>query len=411
MSSEIDPESPEVIGLQDPLWSLWDAIANNASIPSLMERKEPTLWPSRLSVSVMEDGEEVIHGQCRRNTFLNYLERLHKYDPSRLSIEQLSVIEALKQIPKERSRELQKMGELGEAYEDKLIENTKECGLYKEDQATIYVHEFKLEEWEAARKLVLSGKVDIVLYSDYNDKYMLIECKSISPYWVDQCLGTKRMIEQKIPGKPKIAHLLQIAFYLWVKLYVRNQRDRIEGAKLMYVGRAFGEEGEYSIDVRVDPATGKHHIWYCQMKPWIHKWIKTDFTMESVLENASLIIRTQEEGGILGRDYSWILNEQEVHQLYLKRKLPAGERSKYEKRLAQIQANKTNAIKDKETEAAYDAAMEAYTNGEGDRPRKADYKIIGQKRVNKLPVRTTKACEYCDYQMFCFDEKGNPIND
>lgn len=396
MSSEIP---------MNPSWSLVRSLNDARSFASIGDTKEPTIWPSRLSVTVVDDdGEPHTHGECRRSTQLNFMERLARYTPEKMTDYQLMVVETLKELERTRSPELKNMGRLGEVYEDLLIDDIKKAGLYVKDQVIVFIKEY-----------FLSGKVDIIGYDADADRLFITECKSISPYWVQQVIGTPGMIKRGIPGRPKTSHLLQVALYQY-HLALRNPKD-YGVARLYYVGRAMGEQGEYLVHVIPDDHDGLHYIWYQHIEPTEGPWTKTEYTIESCLDNAELIRQSTFQGKLLPRDFDWILDEETIHDLYTRGKLNASDTDKYAKRLAQIEQNKLNAVADAKTQASWDEKMRLYEEGaivdgkKAKKPLKKNHKFFGQKRINNLPLKTSKACELCDYREFCFDEDGKPVND
>ena len=368
------------------------------SYPSLREPKPPTLWPSSATaIRRGDNGEEIVGGACRRATAISYLKRLRGFAPSSISEFQETVLATIDEIPIERSSELNRMGELGNVFEDWIINDVKRAGMYYDDQCPVYLHEARL-----------SGKIDICIWDASSEKYVLVEVKSISPYWVDQCIGTSWMINNGKEAKPRIKHLLQIAFYTWHK--AKADPDKFGFSKLLYVGRAHGEAGEYDVDVRAGD-DGQNYIWYRMISPSTHPWRNSGYTIESLIGSAKTILATVKEGKIPPRDFDWMLTEETIQKMYDNGELPAGQASKHEKRMAQIAHNDSVEPRNAELMKEYEAAIEAYNEDSENNPRPKKPTLLKPKRVNKRIERFNKVCSLCDYRPFCFNNEGDPLAD
>ncbi len=378
---------------KDATWSFAKVLEEVISYPSLREPKPPTLWPSSAtSIRIADNGEEVVGGACRRATAISYIKRLRSFMPDKLSDFHHIILKDIDEIPVERSMELRRMGELGNVFEDWLINDTKRSGLYYDDQCPVYYHEARF-----------SGKVDICLFRPETNKYVLAEVKSISPYWVDQCIGTSWMIKNQREAKPRIKHLLQIAFYHWHK--TSSSPDSYEHSKLIYVGRAHGEMGEYNVDVRLED-DGKEYVWYQQVRPHTFPWRNSGYTICSMMESAKGILATVKNGGLPKRDFDWILTEETIQKMYKNGELPAGQAAKFEKRKAQIEYNNSVDPTNKKLTKEYEDSIKSYNEDPENNPRPKKPTMLKPKRVNKRIERFNKVCELCDYTTFCFDEKG-----
>ena len=378
-------------------WSLTAVLKDVLKYPSLREPKPPTLWPSSATATrVGENGEEIVGGACRRATAISYLKRLRDFSPEKLSDFQHIVLKQIDEIPIERSVELERMGQLGNVFEDWIINDTKRSGMYYDDQCPVYLHEARL-----------SGKIDICLWNAEAQKYVLVEVKSISPYWVDQCIGTKWMIDNNREAKPRTKHLLQIAFYHWHKALA--DRDKYDYSKLVYVGRAMGEAGEYNVDVRLDDEDGKHYIWYQQVEPTYGRWRNSGFTIESLVGSAKTILETSAAGKLPPRDFTWILSDEKINEMFENGELPAGQAEKHKKRMEQIKYNESVPSENAKLMAEYEEALQLYKQDSDNNPRPKKPKLLKEKRVNKRIERFNKTCAYCDYRTFCYDEEGNPL--
>lgn len=383
---------------ENKTWSFAKTLEEVIAYPNLREPKPPTLWPSSAtSTRVADNGEEVVGGACRRATAISYIKRLRSFMPDKLSDFHHIILKDIDAIPVERSMELRRMGELGNVFEDWLINDTKRSGLYYDDQCPVYYHEARF-----------SGKVDICLFRPETNKYVLAEVKSISPYWVDQCIGTSWMINNHKEAKPRIKHLLQIAFYHWHK--TTSSPDSYEHSKLIYVGRAHGEMGEYNVDVRPGD-DGKEYIWYQQVAPHTFQWRNSGYTMGSMMDSAKMILSTVKGGGLPPRDYDWILTEETIDKMYKNGELPAGQATKHEKRRGQIEYNNSVEPTNKLRTEEYERAIEAYNGDSVNNPRPKKPTMLKPKRVNKRIERFNKVCSLCDYKTFCFNEQGEPLAD
>lgn len=336
------------------MWSFTKHLTDHLESPRLGDSSAPSLWPSAAAAFVKnEDGEEVLLGACRRKGYLNYLIKAAKQG----EVTDEAQLEVAREAYKRRravERYMLWIFEAGNAFEDILVKQSIESGIYIGREIPVKIPEQKV-----------SGRIDILVRNPETKKKTIIECKSIYGYFVDKQLG-KFVRGSFIPGEPKIEHLMQVSLYQY---RARNTWKEDYGpAQLVYGDRGRGGMATFQVWLEEEGEENpRHRVWYQQIDPFECRPVKSPFTIEDLLDSFAYILACVEEGTLPERDYDIQYSTEQVSKLYEAGELNKQDTERHEKWLAYK---------------------------EGDRNRK----------INPV-VKGDWQCQYCDFAPFCYPDR------
>lgn len=218
-------------------------------------KRRPSLYPSEASVVATDPqtGFKQIIGACQRKPWY----RIMGIKPSN--------------PPTERSMWI---FEFGKELENHITELTKRARIWNNNSVKFF-----------DPALNVSGEMDIIV-EPFGDGVIFVECKTSYGYyaerehfdhWVGR--GSKKVL---VKGKPKDAHLLQLALYL----FYHKDDERVLGGKLVYLLRDNMNRTEFDMTIEPEQVgvteTGtpvyKHRV-------FVNGEADKRFYMEDVLDN------------------------------------------------------------------------------------------------------------------------------
>jgi len=340
-------------------WSFIQHITDYLGRDKLGNQKAPTLWPSEATAIVANaHGEQVAEGKCRRATYFRYMCDWYYFNSDAYAHYQ-PLVEQIKEKSIPHDGYVQWIFKQGNLYEESCLQDSKESGIYIADQTQVYVPSHNV-----------SGKVDIVALNPVTKNYSIVELKSVYGFNGNSVLGTPGERKKGQLGTPRTGHLMQIGIYQW---WYAGQDERFEEGRLVYGARDTGRFAEYLIQIRpYDTDTGvQNFISYTGNCPNKTEEVVTDISIENILEQYALILRSLDSGEIPERDYSLQYSDEHISKLYDRKELPKADMERHGKRTQQL--------------------------AEGKRPIKA-------------VERGDWQCRLCKYKDICYDDKKNPIN-
>jgi hypothetical protein len=281
----------------------------------------PTLWPSE-ATAVVDDN---IYGQCRRKTFFRYVKAQREWGvPTLERWDKLLAFIKENWIPFDAYNMF--TFAQGNLYEDFLIEQAKNIGVYVDDQVPVYI-----------RSHNISGKVDIQIINPDTGKYELVECKSVYGFGGTFSIGALPSFKypQGKPGEPKDSHVMQLACYHW---WMASKNEAYGRSRLVYGDRGTGQHGEYEVWTE-EVENGPTKIFYRQRYPYAGEAVETKFTLQDVLdgyENSHIASRDET---IPPRDFDRVWDEARLAEIYATGELNKTDSTQYEKVMARRAEN------------------------------------------------------------------------
>lgn len=303
-------------------WTLSEHITAHFGNPRLGNMRPPALWPSEASAVIKSaTGDLTVTGACRRSTFFRYVHANYTYDPKANEYYKPLVekLEATKEAP---DRYMQWIWAAGNLFEDFVVEQAKQSGVFIEGQTQVVIPSINLV-----------GKLDLIVIDPSNDKPTGVEVKSVYGHQAKDVLGSSSSKKYGKLGKPRDSNLMQAAIYEWhLKKTIPDFKMR-----LFYGARDTGVFAEYSIDTIFE--NGEHSIYYRGLAPVKTSIEKSEISIENIFAQYNYIQSHYESKTIPSRDYEILYSPE-----YVKKLNDAGELSKtnkeaYEKIEARKQEN------------------------------------------------------------------------
>ena len=344
-------------------WSLSDHITNHFGKPRLGDIRPPALWPSEASAVVISPiGEPATTGACRRSTYFRYILANYSYDPIKNS-HYKDLADNLNQNKEPTDRYMQWIWAAGNLFEDFVVEQAKQSGVFIEGQTQVVVPEINLV-----------GKLDLVVIDPDDDKLNGVEIKSVYGHQAKDVLGSATTKKFGKLGKPRDSNLMQAALYEW------HLKKTIPGFKmrLFYGARDTGVFSEYTIETKLE--NEEHNIYYRGVAPIFTSAIKSPITIENIVAQYKYVQSHYENSIIPPRDYEIIYSKD-----YIKKLNEAGELSKTNK--------------------------EAFEKIEGRKQENEELVSKGhkpKKELKELELGDWR-CTNCSWRNTCYDKDKRPI--
>lgn len=336
-------------------WSFIDHVSKYISRPRMGNEKEPTLWPSESSAIVKNDyNEEVNIGRCRRSIFFRFLLASYKYYEKYSHYSEL--VKELKTNKVDPDTYTQFIWMQGNLYEDYLLDIAKKSGVYIADQTQVYIPSHKI-----------SGKIDIVVIDPESEKYRIVEAKSVYGFNASKVLGSPTERKSGQLGTPKASYLMQLGLYQW---WYANKREEFGDGLLVCGARDTGKYAEFGVTVHLNEETEENHIYYYNNDPYKGPEIDSGISIENILNQFAYIQECLDTGVIPERDFDLLYSNEKIDLIYSRGELNKSETLRYEKRQAQIKANKT--------------------------------------KINKQIEKGDWQCSYCSFKNTCYSSDSTP---
>jgi hypothetical protein len=348
---------------KDSNFAVLDHILNNISRPRPGDSKEPTQWPSEATAIISTNGQEQVVGQCRRQAFFRLLKENYKYDPIRFE-KSKELVERLKEEEIPVSNYMRFIWAMGELYEEYLIEQCKNSGIFVYTQVPVYIKSHNV-----------SGKEDIVIIDIETNKLSIVEAKSVYSYGADKVIGTDADHRKGQLGSPRDKNLMQIALYHW---WVASNDEAYGPSRLVYGDRGGGKYAEYLVRTEEDE-DGLIYIWYRGVSPLKTKWTKSLITINSILEQYSVIASYVMKQEIPNRDFKLQYTREDFDSPEIFDSLNKTDRTQLEK------------IREREQENLERESMD-----------------LKPKVELKLPVKGDFNCGWCPHRNTCYNKDGTP---
>lgn len=389
----------------DKLWSFYEHVTEAISQGRPGDPRQPTLWPSEATCVVTDkNGNDKVVGKCRRAAFFRYVksftdfftEEVPNYRP---------ILDELNRFKVGVSPYMRFIWAQGELYEDYLIGVAKTSGVFKTEQAPIYI-----------RKYNVSGKRDIEVVNPKTGKLSILEVKSVYGFGANSALGTESARRRGLLGEPRESNLMQIALYHW---WAASADEAYEESRLCYGARDTGRFAEYQVKTEVDPNDNRIYVWYRGVFPNLCPWVKTSITIDSILKQYEFIAESVAQGIIPDRDYSKKYTNEDIERMYRSGELTAKEAETYEKVRDRNDFNRwIESLPGLSDEEVVDSATIRYDDLAAS-TRKAldgDDEAKAVKAVRKLKTKAvlkglTKGdwqCRFCDSKDVCYDAEDKP---
>ena len=159
-------------------WSFYKQVTKSLRRPRPGDARFPTLWPSEASAIVEKNGRSQVVGACRRSTFFRYLSASHAYYEFEDAIYD-EIVKHLKDLEVPVSDYMLFIWEQGNLYEDFVIKQAKNIGVFDSEQGPIYIKSHNV-----------SGKRDVEVYDPLTGKLVICEVKSVYGFGANVVLGT-----------------------------------------------------------------------------------------------------------------------------------------------------------------------------------------------------------------------------
>lgn len=352
-------------------FSFIDYITDREYQPRLGDPRAPTLWPSEASCLVDTPEGKQISGACRRAVFFRYITSAYEYEPEKFK-QYKSLISDLKKEIIEPDRYLVWIWKMGEMFEDYLIQQAKNKGVYIDGQISVWLREIKM-----------SGKIDIIIINPNTGKYSVVEAKSVYGFGGSKVLGTesqRRGNPKKgiLPamGVPKDSNIMQIALYQWHLLYSKRDHSvlnasTLEDARLTYGSRDTGVYGEFLIRVEENG-----DVYYRYNGPiYSDTWIKHEINVLSIHKEYQYVLDCVKSNIIPDRDYELLYPQSRVEKLYKLNLLTETDKKQFEKIQERLKENIDRIAKNLKP------------------------------KVNLKDVEVSDwRCKFCQYQSVCYDK-------
>lgn len=345
-------------------WTLSEQITAHLRRSRLGDARTPSLWPSEASAVLTNAyGEPSTTGACRRSTFLRYVKDQVAFDKTKNS-QYVELADELHKLETPPDKYMQWIWIAGGLFEDFVIEQAKQSGVYAADQVQVVIPEASLV-----------GKLDLLVINPETGGYIAEEIKSIYGHNSKDILGTPGMINKHQAGQPRDSNLMQIALYDW---HLRRRMNGLEVSRLFYGARDTGRFGEFDVVTELDTKTGQTFIRYQMVSPYRGPSVVSAITIDNVLAQYRYILDHYERTVIPPRDYELSYSQERIQLMYERGELGKGDSERQEKILARVEENKT---------------LEAT----GGKPKK-----------ELLPVEKGDFyCTNCKFNKFCYNQDGS----
>ncbi len=346
-------------------WTLGDHINAHLTQPRLGIARQPSLWPSDASaVLINEHNETYVEGSCRRHTFLRFTRDQFIYD-NQVNDQYRPLVEELYALESDPDRYLRWIWIAGNLFEEFVISQAKESGVYKASQIQVVI-----PGWNVV------GKLDLLVENPVTGGLIAEEVKSIYGYYPEKAvLGTNSDRAHKKLGKPKTNNMMQAALYDWV---LKNHIPKFEATRLFYGDRGTGKDAEFEITTYLDPDDGLTHIKYKGVFPFETPAVKSDITIDNILTQYKYVSDHYTNGTLPPRDFDLEVSPEKIHLLYERGDLTDSQTESYEKILERQRVN-------------------AELIAEGKKPKK---------ELKPLSI-TNFMCARCDFRNFCYSSTDN----
>lgn len=393
----------------DVPWSFFKTILEVQRRPRAGDARFPTLWPSEASaVYTAEDGQEEVTGACRRKVFYRYLQAVVAWSPEKgEGWEEL--LQSLKENYKQEDDYMRFIWAQGQLYEDYLSEQAKLAGLYRSDQAPVYI-----------RSHNVSGKRDVEIQNPETGKWSILEVKSVYGFGGTFVLGTDSMRAKGQLGKPKDSNLMQIALYHW---WAASCDDNYEESRLLYGARDNGRFAEYQVKTEFDEASNLNRIYYRGIFPNVTPWTEADFTIENILDQYGYVLDHINDNVVPPRDFDMKYSWEQLERLYKLDKLNKTESGQFEKLALRNKYNEwvsdIDSLSDEELldqmKSYYlelTPSLKTWIDNSCDESKKKEIlkkaRALGPKKELKPLEKGHFACNYCNFQWHCYNRDGSP---
>lgn len=360
--------------------------------PKIGDSKSPTLWPSS-PAALKKTGE--IYGSCLRQIYLQYIIQYYNFKKNN-SYE----LNNLKEIAEEAKKSLVPFDKYqmwlfdsAERYEEHIIENAKEAGIYVSSQTPIYLDKYKL-----------SGKIDLIAYNPLNGKNIITEVKSVYSFGGDEVLGKNFNRFNNFSGKPRTKNLMQTALYAW-----HFSNENYENAHIIYGDRGSGKYSEY--EIRISENTS---ISYRCIDPVITEWTVVDYNIDDILRAYEHILNCIQHNILPTRSFDLQFSLEKIHKAIedefniielnneeqpinvfssLSEFIKTGKEKKNRKIGVEEKKHIINTSITEATAIQYTKYLDRKTNGG---------------RLVKAPTEGSWECIRCSFRNFCYNEDKTP---
>lgn len=276
------------------MFDVFSAIKQNLlKEPSIKTNRIPTHMPSKAMCNSVIDGKPI--GACLRSSYFS----VKKYPTSNAMGIYVTMT-----------------AEAGKLWEDWLIDQYKQLGIYLE-------HSVKLYDPEN----FISGEIDIVHFNPLSNEVELTECKQYngSNYYALSQLKGSRL---ETP-KPKDQNLLQTFDYL---LMCRNTGNNIKYSNLVYIDRSCGAFSN-NIQFRISLTTFNDNVYplveYFLQDGSVESYIDYRITEKAVLEKNTLLDTYVDSEKIPKRDFQHTYPPLIIEDMYAKKEITDSRYKKY----------------------------------------------------------------------------------
>jgi len=394
----------------DRPWSFFETVLDVSRKKRPGDARFPTLWPSEAGVEITAaDNQKESLGACRRKVFFRYLQAVVAWDPDKGKGWE-NLLASLKENYKDVDDYMRFIWAQGQLYEDYLGEQAKLAGLYRSDQAPVYI-----------RSHNVSGKRDIEVLNPETGKQVILEIKSVYGYGGTFTLGTDSARAKGQLGKPRDSNLMQIALYHW---WAASCDDNYEESRLLYGARDNGRFAEYQVKTELDEESDLNRIYYRGVFPNTTAWVEADFTIEDILSNYEHVLDCVQDKVVPVRDFDMSYSEEQMQRLYDLGKLGKTDATKYEKIQLRKKFNEwVLTIKDLDDDSLLDQlknwfaeltptlqklAKKAKLSEDEAKTALKKARALNKKKELKPLEKGDFACNYCSYQWHCYKRDGTP---
>ncbi len=334
-------------------WSLTNHITQFMTRPRVGDPRQPSLWPSDASAQVInEHGETEIVGSCRRATFFRYTIDNFLFDPTKHAKYEPLVDELLR-LKIEPEKYMRWIWEAGKLFEDHVIEQAKQSGVYVAEQVQIVIPEYNIV-----------GKLDLIVRNPDTGGFIAEEVKSVYGHNANNILGTPT--KRKL-GKPREGNMMQLAIYDW---HLKKRMSGLEDSRLLYGARDTGRYAEFSVSAE----SGKG-IEYQAVSPWLESPVTSPITIDAMLQEYKYVEAAFQAGDVPNKDFDLAHSDERLQTMYDRDEMSKTKREAYEKILQRRQENIERVA-------------------EGKAPKK-ELKSIESGDFQ---------CNYCEYRKYCWGQ-------
>ena len=353
-------------------WSLIEHLTNYLHAPRWGDPSLPSLGASVASAIVVNQyDEKTVVGKCRRSMCFRYLSSVYShaskvpgYIPSWSDEKMHAVGEFVAHLKESQvpfTNYQQWIFRQGDLYEDYIISQAKNSGVYIADQVPVRF-----------TKTNISGKIDLYVINPETGKNRKTEVKSVHGFGGTAVIGTPKAHREHQLGTPRDSNLMQIALYD----YKDKHLEEFEDSSLIYGSRDDGRYAEYRI--RTVPDTGE--IYYRGVAPILTNEVLSPINIGSIFNDGYKYVQTHVDNFVTPpRDYSLVHSPEQLQKMYKR-----GELSK-------TLTEQMTKIEERQVENVQRIA-------DGLKP-KVDL---------KTPEIGHWQCDLCSYKTVCYDNKNQP---